>query len=232
MATGTAKFSGSKEIRVADTDAEVAKLLYHHIPRLFATAEIEHEDYAGTVNEIQAAVWIAARSRADMRLMNSASDTKKELEVIGRQQWIPKLEGRLCSTNVAKVSDEAWWQIIIAKQAEMPGAPTSLTVNEYARHAAKAAKNSVAEKPKESEIQHTAAMLLVGRVVTALSGNDEALGIPLVSYNTRQPPTKIVQLLADLGKVAGIYHALGTWRNDLMEAKRARKRDSGGQART
>jgi hypothetical protein len=244
MSSGIAQFSGRKQpttqddegnpekillfsdgkaawVSVTVIDGRVLSLLRSLIPALFDDAGTEHEDHAGVVTEIQGAVWLAARTIANYKLINCSADTLKELEVIGRGGYINTLESRLNTQNFDDVSDEAWFEVVKLKRPTLtPGKPLALSIEEFTKLAAVAARTVPTGKVRDSEAKQEAVTLLTERVIKALSGQEAELGIRLVSYSARQKPSRIVEVLFELGKIAGITLALGTWRNALMREKR------------
>lgn len=215
MSSGKAQFSGAKTVTVDNVDSRVKEILKRFIPALFDEDgnENENEDYTGTLSEIQGAIWIASRTVSDLRKMNSAADTKRELNVLARGNWIPELEAHLTTRNIDRISDEAWWAIV--EQGGNPITPTGAT------EGAKRAENAMfSSRQKNQDIEYAASMEMTVRVITTLAGQEHNLGIKIVTYSDPRPPTAIVELLKELGEIAGIFRAAGVWRNNLAKAKR------------
>ena len=227
MSSGSAKFSGGKHIEVPDISGEVRNALLIAIPALFESVEeqearshqqrVEHEDYAGTLAEIEGAVWIAAKVMRAFQGTNSAADTRKEIEAIAKGGFIPRLESELDQIGPWKISGETWWALVESCDQIPQQLDEFVTA---ARAARQMLTSSSMIKPRPQEINHWAASEMTKRIVGALYGNAEALGIPLVSYSYNQErPTRIVKLLKALGEIAGVFLGDGTWRNHLASAR-------------
>ena len=227
MSSGSAKFSGGKHIEVPYISGEVRNALLIAIPALFESVEEqearrhqqreEHEDYAGTLAEIEGAVWIASRVVLCYQGTNSAADTRKEIEAIAKGDVIPRLESELNQVNLRQISNETWWALV-ENGDHIPQRPDEFVT--AARSAQKMPTDGPIQKPRPQEINHWAASEMTKRIVGALYGNAEALGIPLVSYSYNQErPTRIVKLLKALGEIAGVFLGDGTWRNHLASAR-------------
>jgi len=246
MSSGTDRFSGRKqptkgsgdtsEVLVFDRHGrqswktcselgkQVKKVIAHRIPALFDEQGNEREDFAGITAEIESAVWLAARTIADFRLMNTAAETQRELEVLGRDKWIPALAGRLNQINMEWVSDEAWNEIAKAKLPTLKqGQALGLdTPSELIRFAKIATEGKVLGRVRDCDAASIAAGDLTVRVVNVLIGNAPAIGFSLAGYSARQKkPSPAVELLHDLGILAGVFLDHGTWRNKLAEARKA-----------
>lgn len=240
MSSGKAQFSGAKTVTVDNVDSRVKEILKRFIPALFDEHGNEHEDYAGagnivmpgaispadksiygmategngTLAEIQGAVWMASRTITDLRKMNSSADTKRELHVLARGNWISELEAHLTTPNINRISDEAWWAIV--EQGGNPTTPIGATKG------AECAENAMfSSRQKNQDIEYAASMEMTVRVITSLAGQEHNLGIKIVTYSDPRPPTAIVELLKELGEIAGIFRAAGVWRNNLAKSKKA-----------
>ncbi|MER2540017.1 MAG: hypothetical protein ABTQ26_12320 [Azonexus sp.] len=248
MSSGKAQFSGSKTVTVDNVDSRVKEVLKRFIPVLFDEDGNEHEDYAlastfvmpdatsptdksvygmtvdgnGILSEIQGAVWMASRTITDLRKMNSAADTKRELHILSRGNWISELEAPLTTRNINRISDEAWWAIV--EQGGNPITPTGAT------EGAKRAENAMfSSRQKNQDIEYAASMEMTVRVITSLAWQEHNLRIKIVTYSDPRPPTAIVELLKELGEIAGIFRASGVWRNNLAKAKKTAIHSSLGQ---
>lgn len=222
-----ARFHGERQPPIAASESRTRDAADAFVSK---HTDFPEDDFAGLIEEIMAAAWLARQMVMMAVDDSSVQDAREELALL--MQWVEKKDINRLRENWPKVSPDVWNALrchvvldpfergeftdLAGLRGAIVAALGKYAAVEYSVNGSKV----LVRARRHHEVQHAAAIELARRIEAALLPHAAALRISLGAYADNGSQSAIVALLHDVGESIGLVLAMTGWRDILSEARR------------